>query len=462
MVFLVFALAALCLLGAVYLWRLDARHNAVDPTASSQDSAALATAAPSEPESTIPTETAEAAATTAAAEATAATPVDPAPPASSAVIYEDSEPLDVEVEEELAGLEIQDLASYQPPQPPQPPESSLSSASSTTANAAATNTIDSAAALAVSGSENRRRTAFSPTWWSFNKERRERQNWAREKGADFRKADPFLNEEWEYGVAASGAPIHDVVSGITPFGAEFHLLDIGENTVLAVRRGAESEVVIDIRRAEKAPAELYLVDRIGEVIISSTEEAVARRFIDIRVRTAIQVLPVAIQAVWLETGWVLGQFRAESGPADWEAAIEVLTLLASAARVLPPRGGQGRELAVHQLDPTRPMLAAPPVELASVTTLIPAAAPIPPVTRPLEPVDLPTRSQPASFGEAAPVAAETLGMDEVLSIADNLQLQTDPAAVQGTRVYRDLSGTSPIFSDTPDTVADDEYPPIPE
>src|SRR5699024_2662031 len=77
--------------------------------------------------------------------------------------------------------------------------------------------------------------------------RRERRAWAEEKGYGFSRTDDWLNDEWSRGAAASGAVARDIVSG-RAYGHEMLLMDLGGVNVMAMRRGAGSDVVIDARR----------------------------------------------------------------------------------------------------------------------------------------------------------------------------------------------------------------------
>lgn len=368
-------------------------------------------------------------------------PATPAPVTdATAVVYEDSEPLDVEVEESLAELQVQDSTRYVPPTPPEAEPGAV----------AATSTASTAV------EEPRRRVpSLGATLLSTTRARRERRAWAREIGADFYKTNDYLDSEWSYGPAAQGK-IHDIVSGLSRWGAEFHLFTAGDTTVLALRRGAESDIVVDIRRAGPAPEGLFAVDEVAGATVSATEQAPTMRLIDARVEAAITSIPASVEAVWLEGGWVLAQFYPESTAANWEEAIDPLTLLASASRVLPPAGGAARELDLEDVDPTRPLLPTPEVELAGVSTL-PPRAPEAPVLRPAEPVPMPTRANSAQFGDATDPFLRAypggqLGGDEVEPIATGEEPPSEPDFYQvSPRVPRHLSGQSSIFTDTDPT-----------
>ena len=117
-----------------------------------------------------------------------------------------------------------------------------------------------------------------------------------------------------------------------------------------------------------------------------------------------------------------------------------LALLADAARVLPPRNAPA--LRLEDGDPTRameqeaatlatgPVLVAPPVDETEN----------PPVQRPEEPVELPTRLVGTSKG---PVRHTALGGDEVDAIADG----REQPVVEEPRVRRQQEGGSSIFGD---------------
>lgn len=277
--------------------------------------------------------------------------------------------------------------------------------------------------------------------------RRERRAWAEEKGFEFSRSDDWLNDEWSRGAAAGGAAAKDIVSG-QAYGHEMLLMDLGGVNVMAVRRGAASDVVIDARRIsapeEESSADLIEALTLGEFRVLATDTGVAQRLVDERVTTAFEVMPEVVTAVWMESDWVLAQTGRGSHAADWEAMLAPLSLLADAARALPPRGVAAQVLQLDDLDPTRQM-PEPPQPGFGVLELVgdgPELGDRPLVQRPEEPLDMPSRRQPVARGVVEP---RGVGADEVAPIADGSHVDHP----RGVQMPRDLRRGSSIFDDEP-------------
>lgn len=167
--------------------------------------------------------------------------------------------------------------------------------------------------------------------------RRERRAWAQEAGFDFARTDDALAQEWRRGAAASGATAHDVVTGVSE-GHEFTLADLGSTTVLAVRRGAFSDVVVDFRCPDvtwDASEDLKECGEVEGFACFSTDVEAARRLNDERVSAALEAMPDFVRAVWCEADWALAQLDRGTHGHDWEAIIAPMTWLADAAHALP-------------------------------------------------------------------------------------------------------------------------------
>ncbi|WP_211257129.1 hypothetical protein [Corynebacterium oculi] len=276
--------------------------------------------------------------------------------------------------------------------------------------------------------------------------RRERRAWAQEAGFSFTRTDDSLAEEWRRGAAASGATAHDVVTGVSE-DHEFALADVDSTTVLAVRRGAASDVVVDFRRrgvGEEASSDLHECGEVEGFLRFSTDTSAAERFSDERVSAALEAMPDFVRAVWCESDWVLAQLDRGTHGHDWEAIMAPMTWLADAAHALPPRAAA--PLRVDEALPSRLMPApasAPeesgaPEEQAGGDKQDQAK---PAVIRPEEPVELPTRARTQSRGVVEP---RSLGGDEVPGIGDRAE---KPSDYQGTRVLRSRDAGPSIFDD---------------
>ena len=249
--------------------------------------------------------------------------------------------------------------------------------------------------------------------------RRERRNWAEAKGFEFMKADPYLVDEWTRGVASTGAAPKDIVAG-NVYGHEMLLMDIDGVNVMAMRTGAASDMVVDFRRFDrddaKASEDLLLAMTIEGFDVYSSDSAVTERMVDERVHVALQQMPDAVTALWMETEWVLAQTTKQARSAEWDAMLPPLALLADAARVLPPRSSATHVVRLEELDPAREIPAQPIVEAVGGAPT--AGAPEferPVIQRPEEPLQMPSRAYSETRG---PVEHSALGGDEVDAIAD--------------------------------------------
>ena len=273
---------------------------------------------------------------------------------------------------------------------------------------------------------------------------RARRNWAQEHEFEYQKEDPYLSDEWSHGFASSNLTAKDVVSGFAA-GYELWLVDLGQVTVMAMRRKATSNVVIDIRRILQS--DTYKFENLVSVTtfqgfhVFSNNPGAAQRFIDDRVGTAFATMPAKVTAMWLESSWVLAATPKGSVEEDWDAMIQPLALLADAAYVLPPAPGAMPPISYQDSDPTRVLPQAP--ELPEDEDEPEVTPPMPQLRPKEEPVVLPSRVREESRGS---VNSRQVGMDDVSPIADGGK-PADPNDYFGTRVIRDTSQGPSIFTD---------------
>lgn len=279
--------------------------------------------------------------------------------------------------------------------------------------------------------------------------RRERRNWAEAKGFEFMKADPYLVDEWTRGVASTGAAPKDIVAG-NVYDHEILLMDIDGVNVMAMRTGAASDMVVDFRRFDrndaKASEDLLLAMTIEGFDVYSSDSAVTERMVDERVHVALQQMPEAVTALWLETEWVLAQTTKQARSAEWDAMLPPLALLADAARVLPPRSSATHVVRLEELDPAREIPAQPIVEAVGGAPA--AGAPEferPVIQRPEEPLQMPSRAYSETRG---PVEHSALGGDEVDAIADGRERPTPDSHT--ARLPRQQFRAASIFDDLSD------------
>ena len=286
--------------------------------------------------------------------------------------------------------------------------------------------------------------------------RRERRQWAEKNGFSFSKHDEYLVDEWTRGAAAGGAAPKDIVQG-SAYGHEMVLMDLGGVNVMAMRTGAATEIVVDFRRVDRDQRndrttgeavfdDLLEVGHIADFTVYATDAAVASRMIDARVVTACDSLPEIVTAVWMESDWVLVQTDKGSHASDWDEMLAPLGLLADVARVLPPRSMANQILKFEGADPTRMMgpKQPPAFENNQLLHVVPDPQDHPPIQRPSEPVELPTRSKAEARGYLEPYA---LGVDEVDAIADGVDKSQEGGHRKRPHVKRDLSAGPSIFDD---------------
>ena len=286
--------------------------------------------------------------------------------------------------------------------------------------------------------------------------KRERKHWAEAKNFEFLKSDDYLADEWTRGAAASGAAPRDIVVG-NVFGHEMLLMDLGGINVMAMRTGAASEEVIDFRRGDaltqESSQDLMEAFATEEFTALATDTAVAERMRDIRVDVALQRMPQEVTGIWMESEWVLAQTTKNAMSPVWEEMLAPLALLADAARTLPPRPTSGQELRLEDGDPTRPAPPAGPVELSGLPTIrsTPDHYEHPPVQRPEEPIELPTRAVDDSRGDFDDDGATTydIGADDVDAIGEQPSDKPTPNPTD-VRITRQQSTDASIFEDYPE------------
>ncbi|APT83493.1 hypothetical protein [Corynebacterium ammoniagenes] len=286
--------------------------------------------------------------------------------------------------------------------------------------------------------------------------KRERRHWAEAKNFEFLKSDEYLEDEWFRGAASNGASPRDIVVG-NVFGHEMLLMDLGGVNVMAMRTGSATEEVIDFRRRDaieqESSEDLFEAFSHDDFIALATDTAVAQRMRDIRVNVALERMPHDVTGIWMESEWVLAQTTKNALSPVWEEMLAPLALLADAARTLPPRPSTAQELRVEEGDPTRPAPPAGPVELSGLPTIRTTTDHFehPPVQRPEEPIELPTRAIDDSRGDFDDddVAAYDIGADDVDAIGDQ-PADEEPPRTNDVRITRQQGTDASIFEDHTD------------
>lgn len=275
--------------------------------------------------------------------------------------------------------------------------------------------------------------------------RRERKAFGQQRGWEYLKHDSYLADEWTRGAAARGHEPRDIVAG-TVRGHETLLFDMGAIPVMAMRTGAASDIVVDFRRAgeetENHSEDLVYVREEESFEVFASDAGVGQRLIDTRVSGALQHLPAAVTAVWMEGEWVLAQTTRQARSTEWEEMLEPLAVLAGSARVLPPRSEAAQVLRVDELDPSRD-IPEPPQPEPTGPTAVPDrddSLDAPTIQRPTEPVVMPSRTTSEARGT---IDHSSLGADEVDAIADGHERPTHEN--NQARLPRRFDGSSSIF-----------------
>ncbi|WP_311343126.1 hypothetical protein [Corynebacterium riegelii] len=195
-----------------------------------------------------------------------------------------------------------------------------------------------------------------------------RQAWAKANGFSYAKTDESLTGEWRRGAASAGAAATKVASGVQ-YGHDTYIADLGSTTVIAMTTGEASDVVVDIRRSiDDTDTDLHLITEVEGFRVFGTDTGPIQRFIDVRVSTALEQMPAAVEAVWFEADWVVAQLAHGAKPSDWHAAFAPLGLLADAARTLPPASPRGLAERGFEVGVDKQKLLRPEVELPTRVT----------------------------------------------------------------------------------------------
>ena len=174
--------------------------------------------------------------------------------------------------------------------------------------------------------------------------RRRRRQWAAANGAEFTREDLELPQEWpiaalhSVNVSPMRALAKDVVSGFWE-GHEYHVADLGEGTLIAMRRAAASPVTVHYSREQGVTEGLRrseLLDQPPYAAYTSDVRALDR-MLDVRVEDSLAALSqVASDVIW-GGDWVVLSISRKLDSSIWLQILPELLSLAHAAMVLPPR-----------------------------------------------------------------------------------------------------------------------------
>ena len=133
--------------------------------------------------------------------------------------------------------------------------------------------------------------------------------------------------------------VQDVAYGVYG-GAEAVVFDLADTaTVIAVRRNAPSNVIVDLRHEDVlAPAEddVELLGAMGPRVMFSNDLDVARRVCDRRMVALANNAPSYVEVLWDEGNWALGSMPLTDDATKLDTGLEVVRRFADLLRVLPP------------------------------------------------------------------------------------------------------------------------------
>ncbi|SIR65304.1 type III secretion system chaperone family protein [Williamsia sterculiae] len=188
--------------------------------------------------------------------------------------------------------------------------------------------------------------------------RRERAAWASGHDLDFRTQGDDLRGRFQRATTDVGADvrIEDVASGMYR-GQEVLIFDLAAvATIVAVRRGSSSAVVVDLRDEDAlAPAEddVELLGAMGKRVMFATHLSVARRVCDRRMVALATNAPRYIEVLWNEDEWALGSMPVTNDSERLDTALETVRRFSDLLRVLPPAADQPPARGPH--DPLAPV-----------------------------------------------------------------------------------------------------------
>lgn len=275
--------------------------------------------------------------------------------------------------------------------------------------------------------------------------RKDRRDWAKTHGYDFGKKDHYLVDEWSDGAIVLQGPARDLVSGSFR-GREFHVADVGDRTVMAMRRPAASSIEVDIRREGAAGVrqDCHAVTVVNGWRISSTDPQSAARMIDVRVQRALRHLPDSVTGMWVQSQWVIVGLTGSTST-DWDELLIPLADMSDAAMMLPLFSPQPLDRYDDEHDPTR--ADVPPIIMRDDSA---SGAPHSVSSPPASPgddggveVEFPSRTQAETHGT---VGDRPVGIDEVAPIAHESMTGRTPE-FDGRTAVRTFNESSTIFDD---------------
>lgn len=171
--------------------------------------------------------------------------------------------------------------------------------------------------------------------------RHQRAVWGDAHDFSYRASDTKLRKVFHRATmnAPDSVGVQDVAYGVYG-GAEAVVFDLADTaTVIAVRRNAPSNVIVDLRHEDVlAPAEddVELLGAMGPRVMFSNDLDVARRVCDRRMVALANNAPSYVEVLWDEGNWALGSMPLTDDATKLDTGLEVVRRFADLLRVLPP------------------------------------------------------------------------------------------------------------------------------
>lgn len=196
----------------------------------------------------------------------------------------------------------------------------------------------------------------------FDFMKRRRKQWALDNGCAYDREDKAVAAQWPISIIGHSATVptvRDMISGFFE-GHQTHIGDIGEYTILAMRRSAGSPVRVHYSKAGAMPQGMRRTSLLDQPPFFSyaTDVRALDRMLDSRLEDALAALSQVADDIAWEDNWVAVRMSKRLELSVWKAIIPHVRDMADAAMVLPPYE-LNIPLDLIHADQTRPMPGGP-------------------------------------------------------------------------------------------------------
>lgn len=196
----------------------------------------------------------------------------------------------------------------------------------------------------------------------FDFMKRRRKQWALDNGCAYDREDKAVAAQWPVSIIGHSAAVptvRDMISGFFE-GHQTHIGDIGEYTILAMRRSAGSPVRVHYSKAGAMPQGMRRTSLLDQPPFFSyaTDVRALDRMLDSRLEDALAALSQVADDIAWEYNWVAVRMSKRLELSVWKAIIPHVRDMADAAMVLPPYE-LNIPLDLIHADQTRPMPGGP-------------------------------------------------------------------------------------------------------